>query len=376
MITHILQYSHFPFSLDFNHLAQIALGNGSSDGPDRSDLSSKRVTHSIYLYSELGRHDSSIISEQLTLTVRSFQTPSTSGTLACPPNLPCEPTSRDTRDTSSANVRSDITYGISLTFVDKNRCSSSRNRHTMPLTVVFNSAISPDASTSIVSERSPRATAYIVSYYSTASSHDAMTSRSSMLAVYGVGPTYLGDLGDTSHLRSQVCRQGIDDRREIPPCAFDTLYDCLTTKSSFRTDLQRHAFHFYRKCCQAVHHRIDDIFELGHGLTFDGDDNLLCKVTSGDGLICQLGRSPGFSSPDRNMQRLKFTLQTLAISCTCAFNSSNSFSADMPVSPAQLPLTGAGNGSCIIFVGVCGLVEIFFKIEEGCCCVGVVTAER
>ena len=42
----------------------------------------------------------------LMLSVRSFQLPATPGTLAWPPSLPSEPTSRVTRITSAVNARS------------------------------------------------------------------------------------------------------------------------------------------------------------------------------------------------------------------------------------------------------------------------------
>ena len=40
---------------------------------------------------------------EFTLSVRSFQTPATPGTWACPPSFPSVPTSRATRLTSEAN---------------------------------------------------------------------------------------------------------------------------------------------------------------------------------------------------------------------------------------------------------------------------------
>ena len=43
---------------------------------------------------------------KFTLSVRSFQTPETPFTSACPPSLPSVPTSRATRVTSLANARS------------------------------------------------------------------------------------------------------------------------------------------------------------------------------------------------------------------------------------------------------------------------------
>ena len=77
---------------------------------------------------------------ELTLSVRSFQTPATSGTCARPPSLPSVPTSRATRLTSDAKALS---------------------WSTIVLMVFFNSRISPLTSTVILRERSPRATAVV-----------------------------------------------------------------------------------------------------------------------------------------------------------------------------------------------------------------------
>ncbi len=75
---------------------------------------------------------------ELTLSVRSFQTPATPGTLAWPPSMPSVPTSRATRVTSSANARS-----VS----------------TIVLIVWASAAVSPCASIMIFWDRSPRPTA-------------------------------------------------------------------------------------------------------------------------------------------------------------------------------------------------------------------------
>ncbi|OLE63554.1 MAG: hypothetical protein AUG04_04770 [Deltaproteobacteria bacterium 13_1_20CM_2_69_21] len=75
---------------------------------------------------------------KFTLSVRSFQTPDTPRTSAWPPSLPSVPTSRATRVTSEAKLRS---------------------WSTMVLMVFFSSRISPFTSTVIFFDRSPRATA-------------------------------------------------------------------------------------------------------------------------------------------------------------------------------------------------------------------------
>ena len=79
---------------------------------------------------------------KLTLSVRSFQVPATSGTSAWPPSLPSVPTSRATRVTSEAKALS---------------------WSTIVLTVFFSSRISPLTSTVIFFDRSPRATAVVTS---------------------------------------------------------------------------------------------------------------------------------------------------------------------------------------------------------------------
>ena len=76
----------------------------------------------------------------LTESVRSFQVPATSGTVACPPSLPSVPTSRATRVTSAANDRS---------------------WSTIVLIVFLSSRISPFTSTVILRDRSPCATAVV-----------------------------------------------------------------------------------------------------------------------------------------------------------------------------------------------------------------------
>ena len=79
---------------------------------------------------------------ELTLSVRSFQTPATPFTSAWPPSSPSVPTSRATRVTSEANEPS---------------------WSTMVLMVFFSSRISPCTSTVILRDRSPLATAVVTS---------------------------------------------------------------------------------------------------------------------------------------------------------------------------------------------------------------------
>ena len=77
---------------------------------------------------------------KLTLSVRSFQTPDTPFTSACPPSFPSVPTSLATRVTSAAKDRS---------------------WSTMVLIVFLSSSTSPFTSTVIFCDRSPLATAVV-----------------------------------------------------------------------------------------------------------------------------------------------------------------------------------------------------------------------
>ncbi len=83
-----------------------------------------------------------LLAIELTLSVRSFQTPLTSLTSAWPPSLPSVPTSRATRVTSAAKPLS---------------------WSTIVLMVFLSSRISPCTSTVILRDRSPRATAVVTS---------------------------------------------------------------------------------------------------------------------------------------------------------------------------------------------------------------------
>ena len=83
-----------------------------------------------------------LLAMALTLSVKSFQVPATPGTRAWPPSFPSVPTSRATRVTSAAKLRS---------------------WSTMVLIVSLSWRISPRTSTVIFLERSPLATAMVTS---------------------------------------------------------------------------------------------------------------------------------------------------------------------------------------------------------------------
>ena len=91
-----------------------------------------------------------LLAIELTLSVRSFQTPLTSRTCAWPPNLPSVPTSRATRVTSDVNTPSCSI--IVLTMVAERRNSPSSGRpSTSSLTVCSRSPLATAASARVTS---------------------------------------------------------------------------------------------------------------------------------------------------------------------------------------------------------------------------------
>ena len=78
---------------------------------DRSPRATAVVTSAMFLTWVVR-----LAASRLTLSVRSFQVPSTPGTTAWPPSRPSVPTSRATRVTSAANERScsTIVFSVSL----------------------------------------------------------------------------------------------------------------------------------------------------------------------------------------------------------------------------------------------------------------------
>ncbi len=107
---------------------------------ERSPLATAVVTSAMFLTWPVR-----LAAIEFTLSVRSFQTPATPGTCAWPPSLPSVPTSRATRDTSPANALSCPT--IVFTMMPR-RSASPRNGR-------------PSASSTMVCDRSPFATALI-----------------------------------------------------------------------------------------------------------------------------------------------------------------------------------------------------------------------
>ena len=121
----------------------------------------------------------------LTLSVKSFQVPATPGTRAWPPSFPSVPTSRATRVTSAAKLRS---------------------WSTMVLIVSLSCRISPRTSTVIFLDRSPLATAD-------------------------------GDVGDIPHLGGQIAGHQVDVVGQIFPRTGNSWHRGLATELSFGADL-------------------------------------------------------------------------------------------------------------------------------------------
>ena len=166
---------------------------------------------------------------KLTLSVRSFQVPATSGTSAWPPSLPSVPTSRATRVTSEAN---ELSWS------------------TMVLMVFFSSRISPFTSTVILRERSPRATAVVTS---------------AILRTWAVRLPAI-----------EFTRVG-----QILPGAGDAGHVGLAAKSAFGADLARDARHFTGEPVELVDHGVQRFLQLkDFAAHVDGD--LARQVAAGD----------------------------------------------------------------------------------------------
>ena len=147
---------------------------------------------------------------ELTLSVRSFQTPLTPFTSAWPPSLPSVPTSRATRVTSAANAFS---------------------WSTIVLMASFSCRISPFTSTVILRDRSPRAIAVVT-------------------------------FGDVAHLRRQVARHRVHVVGEVLPGARRARHVRLAAELALGADLARHARHFGGERPQLVDHRVDGLLQL------------------------------------------------------------------------------------------------------------------
>ena len=105
---------------------------------DKSPLATAMVTSAM-----LRTWPVRLLAIELTLSVRSFQTPVTSGTWAWPPSLPSVPTSRATRVTSEVNTESCLIMVLTMLADCRNSPPSGR----------------PSTSSCTVCSRSPWATA-------------------------------------------------------------------------------------------------------------------------------------------------------------------------------------------------------------------------
>src|SRR6267142_1843109 len=190
---------------------------------------------------------------KLTLSVRSFQVPATSGTSAWPPSLPSVPTSRATRVTSEAKALS---------------------WSTIVLTVFFSSRISPLTSTVIFFDRSPfgadlarharhfageavelvdHRVQRFLELQDLAAHVDRDFSREVAAGDRG------RDLGDVADLSGEVAGHRIDVVGEVLPGAGDAAHVGLAAELAFSADFARHARHFAGKGIELVHHRVDGV---------------------------------------------------------------------------------------------------------------------
>ena len=263
-----------------------------------------------------------LAASSFTLLVRSFQVPPTPSTLAWPPSLPSEPTSRATRLTSEAK---ELSWS------------------TMVLMVFLSSRISPFTSTVIFLERSPEATAVVTSAMLrtwpvrlpamafTLSVRSAQvpatpstcawppslpsepTSRATRvtseakavelvdhdvdrvlqledLALHVDGDLLRkvaaghggGHLGDVADLAGQVGGHQVHVVGEIGPGAGDSGHLRLAAELAFGADLAGHAGHLGGEAVELVDHGVDRVLEL-EDLALHVDRDLLGKIARGHG---------------------------------------------------------------------------------------------
>ncbi len=167
---------------------------------------------------------------KLTLSVRSFHVPETPLTSAWPPSFPSVPTSRATRVTSAAKDES---------------------WSTIVLIVFLSASTSPRASTVIVCDRSPFATAVVTS----AMLRTWPVRFDAIRFTFSVRPRH--DAGDALHLG-------------------------LAAQAALGADLARDARDLVREGRELVDHGVDRVLEL-EDLALDVDGDLLGEVAEGDG---------------------------------------------------------------------------------------------
>src|SRR6185437_11527420 len=145
----------------------------------------------------------------LTESVRSFQVPATPGTLAWPPSLPSEPTSRATRVTSPAKAF---------------------NWSTMVLMVSFSRRISPHI-------------------------HGDFLGK---ITVRDGGC----DFGDVADLASKIAGHGIHRIGEILPGSGNARHLSLAAEPAFGAYFSRDTRNFRRECAQLFHHGVERVFKF------------------------------------------------------------------------------------------------------------------
>src|ERR1700730_2557331 len=253
----------------------------------RSPLATAVVTSAMFLTCAV-----KLPAMEFTDSVRSFHTPPTPFTSACPPSFPSVPTSRATRVTSPANAF---------------------NWSTITLMVFFNSKISPRTSTVILRLKSPFATAVVTSamFLTCAVKFPAIEFTDSVKSFQTPPTPFTSDFApharhfarkriqlghhdvngvlqlqnfaahihrnlaaqvairhrrrnfrNISHLRRQVPRHRVHGIRQILPNAADALHIRLTTQLAFRSDFPRYARNFRSKRRKLVHHRVNRVLQL------------------------------------------------------------------------------------------------------------------
>src|SRR5438309_2295507 len=231
---------------------------------------------------------------KFTLSVRSFQTPDTPRTSAWPPSLPSVPTSRATRVTSEAKLRS---------------------WSTMVLMVAFSSRISPFTSTVIFCDRSPLATAVVtlamlrtwevrfaaMKFTLSVRSFQipdtprtsawppslppVPTSRATRVDRDLLGQVAVrdrgGHLGDVAHLVRQVAGEDVHVVREVLPGAREALHVSLHAQLPVGAHLASDARHLPGEGAELIDHGVDGVLQL-QDLALHVDGDLLRQIAVGD----------------------------------------------------------------------------------------------
>ena len=92
----------------------------------------------------------------------------------------------------------------------------------------------------------------------------------------------LGHLGDVAHLAGEVAGHAVDAVGQVLPGAGHALDVGLAAQLAFGADLAGHAGHFGGERAELVDHRVDGVLQL-EDLALDVDGDLLGEVAVGDG---------------------------------------------------------------------------------------------